>query len=245
MTPGRRVAVVTGAAAGIGRAIAQALSVDFQVVGIDARSAPSETPLLLADVTNRRDIEKAAAEIDRTFGTVAVLVNNAGLLTMNPFLQLTDEEWRTVFDVNVYGVYVASQVFGRAMAKAKQGRVINIASIAGKVPLPNQAHYSASKAAVIMLTKSIGLELAPVGIRAFAVCPGAVDTEMFETCLQWTAEREERDVEELRHEWLAPSRLGRMIQPEEVAEIVHYLAVGPTDAMTGHALSVDGGVAPY
>jgi meso-butanediol dehydrogenase / (S,S)-butanediol dehydrogenase / diacetyl reductase len=241
----RAVAVVTGAASGIGRAIAGALASEFRVVGLDLKQAAGGVPVVPVDVTRRADIERAAVAIGQEYGPVAVLVNNAGLLTMNRFLDLTDEEWRRVFDVNVYGVYAVSQVFARLMAKGKGGRIVNVASLAGKIPLPDQAHYCASKAAVIMLTRVMAAELAPMGIRAFAVCPGAVDTEMFGYCLSWTAERDGRSRDELLREWLAPSRLGRLIEPAEVAGFVRYLATGPVDALTSHALSFDGGVAPW
>lgn len=241
----RPVAVVTGAASGIGRAIAEALALEFQVVGLDVKEATGDVPVLPVDVTRRADIERAAARIGQDYGRAAVLVNNAGVLTMNRFLDLPDEEWRRVFDVNVYGVYAVSQVFARLMADGRGGRIVNVASVAGKVPLADQAHYCASKAAVIMLTRVMAAELASAGIRAFAVCPGAVDTELFRYCLSWTAERDGRNRDELLREWLAPSRLGRLIEPSEVAALVRYLATGPVDAMTGHALSFDGGVAPW
>jgi NAD(P)-dependent dehydrogenase (short-subunit alcohol dehydrogenase family) len=173
------------------------------------------------------------------------VVNNAGLLTMDRFLDLTDQDWHDVLNVNVFGTFLVSQVFARQMAETGGGRIINVASVGGKVPLPDQAHYCAAKAAVMMLTRCIALELADANIHAFSVCPGAVDTALFRGCLDWTAERDGRDPEALLREWLAPSKLGRFVLPEEVAQMIRYLALGPSAALTGHAISVDGGVAPF
>ncbi len=239
------VAVVSGAASGIGAAVAQALSSDFQVVGLDLRDGPGDWPMLRVDVTDRTAVEEAAGLIEDQYGAVRALVNNAGALTMNRFLDLTDEDWRRVFDVNVYGVYLLSQVFARGMAERGGGRIVNVASVAGKVPLPDQSHYCASKAAVIMLTRSMSQELSPVGIGVFAVCPGAVDTDMFLYCLEWTANRDGRDPEDVLAEWLQGSGTGRLIQPEEVAVLVRFLLTGPTQAMTGDAISIDGGRAQW
>lgn len=239
------LSVVTGAASGIGRAIADALANDFDVVGLDVKAAETGFPLLQVDVTRREDVERVASEIQERYGTVRVLVNSAGVLTMNRFLDLTDEDWRRVSDVNVYGVFLASQVFARLMVQGGGGRIVNIASVAGKIPLPDQAHYCASKAAVIMLTRAMAQELSPLGVFVYAVCPGAVDTALFRYCLTWSAGREGRDPEALLLEWLRPSRLGRMIEPAEVGGLVRFLSTGPTEALTGHALSIDGGVAPW
>jgi len=245
MANDKPVAVVTGAAAGLGCAIAKSLSSQFQVVGLDIREGSTGVRVLVTDVTRRSEVEAAAAVIEGDYGPVSVLVNNAGQLTMGRFMALTDEDWRRVFEVNVYGVYAVSQVFCRAMVERREGRIINVASVAGKIPLPDQAHYCASKAAVIMLTRVMALELASVGIRVFSVCPGAVDTEMFEYCLTWTADRDGINRDDLLREWLSSSRLGRIIKPSEVAEFIRYLATGPVEALTGHALSFDGGVAPW
>lgn len=245
MAADRRLALVSGAASGIGAAIAQALLEDFEVVGFDLREGAADFRLVQVDVTRRQDVEKAVRDATDQYGPARLLVNNAGILTMNRFLDLGDNEWRTVFDVNVYGVYLLGQVVARTMAQAGGGRIINIASVAGKAPLQDQAHYCASKAAVIMLTRVMALELARADIRVFAVCPGAVDTDMFRQCLSWTAARDGREEKHVLQEWLAPSRLGRLIEPQEVASLVRFLATGPVDAMTGHAVSFDGGVAQW
>lgn len=237
------VAVVTGAAGIIGRAIGHRLAQELQVVGIDRTAADASFPILAADVTDRGAVEATARAIATDFGDVSVVVSNAGALTMNRFLDLSDDDWRTVLDVNAYGTFLVGQVFARAMRSG--GRIINIASVAAKVPLPDQAHYCASKAAVVMLSRVMALELASAGIRVFSICPGAVDTALFRACLTWTADRDKRSADELLDEWLSPSRLGRFVRPEEVAELVRYLALGPADPLTGHAISVDGGVAPW
>jgi len=239
------VAVVTGAAGTIGRAIGNTLAVDFTVVGLDRNPSEAPFPILAADVVDRAAIETAARTIAAEHGEVQLVVNNAGILTMNRFLDLTDDEWRRIFDVNVFGTFVVSQVFARQMSTGGGGRIINVASIAGKTPLPNQAHYCASKAAVMMLTRVMALELGHDKVRVFSICPGAVDTALFRACLTWTADREQRDPDDLLREWLPPSRIGRFVEPEEIAALVRYLASGPSDALTGHAISIDGGIAQW
>ncbi len=239
------VAVVTGAAGTIGRAIGSTLAVDFTVVGLDRNLSEAPFPILSADVVDRACIETAARTIAAEHGEVQLVVNNAGILTMNRFLDLTDDEWRRIFEVNVFGTFVVSQVFARQMSTSGGGRIINVASIAGKTPLPNQAHYCASKAAVMMLTRVMALELANAKVRVFSICPGPVDTDLFRACLTWTADREQRDPDDLLREWLQPSRIGRFVEPEEIAALVRYLASGPSDALTGHAISIDGGIAQW
>lgn len=236
------VAVVTGASGTIGRAIAEVLSDQRKVVGLDLVAAPAPFPVITVDVTDRDAVEEAAHTIGADHGTVDIVVNNAGALTMNRFLDLSDQEWRHVFEVNSYGTFLLSQVFARGMRDG--GRIINIASVAAKTPLPDQAHYCAAKAAVVMLSRVMALELAP-GISVFSVCPGAVDTALFHGCLAWTADHRGRDPEELRAEWLSASRIARFVRPEEIAALVGYLALGPTEALTGHSIAIDGGVAPY
>ncbi|MHB8471175.1 MAG: SDR family NAD(P)-dependent oxidoreductase [Gaiellaceae bacterium] len=241
----REVAVVTGAAGTIGTAICQALAHDFDIVGLDLADSADTFPILRTDVSDRTSVEAAADEIARRYGTVRVLVNNAGTLTMNRFLDLTDDDWRSVFDVNAFGTFLVSQVFARSMSVSGGGRIVNVASVAAKIPLPDQAHYCASKAAVVMLTRVMALELAEAGIRVFSVCPGAVDTTLFRACLNWTAKRDGRDPEALLQEWLRPSRVGRFIEPKEIADLIGYLTTGPTDALTGHTFPVDGGISPW
>lgn len=243
----RPAAVVTGAAGTIGRAIASSLLNDFTVIGLDRSTATAAPafPFLLADVTERAAIEEIARLIEHEYGPVRLLVNNAGMLTMGRFLDLSDDDWKQVFGVNVFGTFIVSQVFARKMSATGGGRIVNVASIAAKTPLNDQAHYCASKAAVVMLTRVMALELADVGIRAFAVCPGAVDTALFRACLAWTAKRDRRDPDDLLQEWLQPSRVGRFVEPDEIAALVRYLAVGPTDALTGHAIFIDGGIASW
>jgi meso-butanediol dehydrogenase/(S,S)-butanediol dehydrogenase/diacetyl reductase len=238
----KQFAVVTGATGTIGRAIVAALSEDFQVVGIDRSSGPG---IIAADIRDRAALERVASDITADGGQIGALVNNAGVLTMGSFFELAENDFDEVFSVNVTGTAVASQVFGKRMAERGSGRIVNISSSAGKVPLADQAHYCASKAAVIMLTRVMALELAAFGVQAYSVCPGAVDTALFRQCLDWTAERDGVDAEALLAGWLAPSRIGRFVEPEEIAGLVRYLTRGPAEAMTGHAISVDGGVAPW
>ena len=194
------------------------------------------------DVIQRIDAHAASQTITREYEPVTVLVNSAGVLTMTRFPNLTERECRDAFDVNVYGTYLEGHGFGRSMA---MGGDDELSTVAGKVALTDRARYYASKAGAIVLTRVMTLELARRTGRVFTVCPGAGDTDMFNHCLSWTPYRDAKDRDEPLKEWFVPSKLRRIIKAVEVAALVLCPARGPVDALTGHALSCDGGAAPW
>jgi 3-oxoacyl-[acyl-carrier protein] reductase len=177
---------------------------------------------------------------------LSVLVNNAGVLRMSAALESSADEWLDVFGVNVEGLMTMSRLAARSMIeRGSGGRIINVSSVAAKVGLADQAHYAASKAAVLNLSRTLAKEWAVHGIGVLAVCPGAVDTDLFRQCLTWSAQRYGREPEALLQEWLKDSLVGRLITPEEVGSLIAYLATPAAAAITGCSVNIDGGVSPY
>lgn len=237
-----RVAVVTGAGQGIGREIARTLADNGAYVYVlDINKANGITVaeeigggFLLADVTSTVSIRAAAAEVRRTHPGTDILVNNAGIVRNTPAETTSDEEWDAVFGVNCGGVFRCCREFGRAMLAAGAGTIVNVASMSGLIanrPQP-QAAYNASKAAVIMLTKSLATEWARRGVRVNAIAPGYVETDL---TLKGMANRE------WRRQWLDSTPLGRAAQPAEIAPAVLYLVSDASSFVTGSVLAIDGG----
>jgi meso-butanediol dehydrogenase/(S,S)-butanediol dehydrogenase/diacetyl reductase len=224
-----KVCVVTGAASGIGAVCVDVLrSYGATVVGWDLRGTPDAPPV---DLTDEVDVRQAAAAVVEAQGGVDVLVNCAGVITENLSLEnVATSDFRTTFDVNVMGVVHASQALYPSIA-ARRGSIVNVASQAALVCLPHQSAYSASKGAVAALTRSMAIDWAAVGIRVNAVCPGFTLTPMAKQ--QMTPELDR-----------AVSRrvpMGRMFEPEEIANVITFLASDAASAVTGVVMPVDGG----
>ncbi|MGI5329338.1 SDR family NAD(P)-dependent oxidoreductase [Actinomadura nitritigenes] len=222
-----RTALVTGGARGLGAAAAERLRGDgLEVTTLDLADAD-----ITADVTDEKALRRAAGDL----GPVDVLVNSAGIVGPNePLLETTSEQWRRVFDVNVLGTVNTLRAFVPGMRDRGWGRVVNFASMAGKDGNPNLSVYSASKAAVIALTKSVGKELATTGVLVNAIAPAVTATPMnADTAPDVLA----------RITGLIP--MGRMGRPEEVAELVAFLASDRVSFSTGAVYDISGGRATY
>jgi 2-dehydro-3-deoxy-L-rhamnonate dehydrogenase (NAD+) len=223
-----RTALITGGASGLGAAAAERLAAEgLRVVTADL----SGTPDLHLDVTDVDAVARATEEV----GPVDVLVNSAGIVGPNkPLLETTPEEWRQVFEVNVLGTVNTMRAFVPGMRDRGWGRVVNIASIAGKDGNPNLAIYSATKAAVIGLTKSAGKELATSGVLVNAIAPAVIETPM----------NQETAPDVLAHitSLIPMKRVGR---PEEVAELITFLCSDRVSFSTGAVYDVSGGRATY
>lgn len=245
-------AVVTGAAAGIGAAIARALAaagyavavtdVDEGAVREVAAGIDGALPLVL-DVTDRSSIESACESAVEALGPLTVWVSNAGVSSMAPFVEVSERDFDWNMAVNAKGVFLCGQVAARRfIAQEKGGVIVNTASMAGKRgAVPFLAHYVASKFAVVGLTQAMAYELAPHGIRVNCVCPGYVATAMQERELAWEAKLRETSAEAVRDLYIADTPLGRIETPEDVAAAVVFLAGDGAAFITGEALAVNGG----
>ena len=244
-----RTAVVTGSTRGLGRAFARALAeagANIVVVGRDAEAAASieaeltdlgvQALVVLADMTVRADIERLLAASVERFGRIDVLVNNAGACIHKPALEVTDDEWHQVMGVNLDGLWIASQVFGRHMVDAGGGVIVNIGSMSASiVNRPQwQPAYNASKAAVHHLTRSLAAEWAPLGVRVNALAPGYMHTDM-------TPLHEPR----FQRYWIEDAPQQRAGEPDELAGAIVFLASDASSFMTGSVLTIDGGYSVF
>jgi NAD(P)-dependent dehydrogenase (short-subunit alcohol dehydrogenase family) len=233
--------VVTGAARGIGAAIARRYAaegatlalIDLRADDVAATAAALGAKSVAGDLSTAAAASAAFEEAIDTLGGVDVLVNNAGILRFAPLLEITADEWDEMFAVNTRSMLLGIQAAARSMiAEGTRGRIINMASMGGKLGAANQAHYAASKAAVISLTQVAAKELGPHGINVNCICPGYVLTEM------GVATR----TEEMVASWSAMSPLGRCAEPDDVAGVALFLASPESAYMTGQSLNVTGGM---
>jgi NAD(P)-dependent dehydrogenase (short-subunit alcohol dehydrogenase family) len=251
MLEGRR-ALVTGAGTGIGRAIAEALAAAgarVAVTDLDAAAAQAVAAHLDDAIGFRLDVTDAPETkqvIDRAadqLGGLEIVCANAGVSTMRPVVDLSEEEWEHNMAINAKGVFLTNQAAVRHfLANGVAGAIVNTASLAGKQGAPLLAHYAASKFAVVGFTQSLAREVAAHGIRVNCVCPGFVRTSMQDREVLWEAQLRDMTAKAVREEYIALTPLGRLEEPDDVADAVVFLASDAARFMTGEALNVTGGV---
>ena len=240
-----RVAVVIGGAGGLGSAMARGLAEAGAAVAVadadggQARrvaeaigKAGGRARPAAVDVTDRGSVERMADEVERALGPVVVLVNCAGVTHRSPAADFPEAEWHRVIAVNLTGVFHGCQVLGRRMLARRSGRIVNIASIAGQIGLTGTVAYAASKGGVVMLTRALAVEWAPLGVRVNAIAPS-----WFESNIGDLIHREPGYAERVMRRVPA----GRMGTPDELIGAVLYLASDASSMVTGHLLAVDGG----
>ena len=237
-------AIVTGGGAGIGRAIALALAGEgahvavWDVNGPQAeevaaviRQVGRKSMALKADVSIAREVHTAVERVEKEFGRIDILVNNAGICQVIPVDEIEEKDWDRMFAVNVKGVFLCSQAVMKIMMKRKTGKIINLGSVAGKVGgIVSGAHYAASKAAVMCLTKSLAKFLAPHGIRVNAMAPGVIESDMTRmiTGGDWK-------------NFLATIPLARIGDAKEVGKVAVFLASDDSSYLTGEIIDINGG----
>lgn len=239
------VAVITGAGKGIGRSTALRLAKDGYKIAVcynNSRSAAEKTvsDIISAggtarayklDITDSQNVNSVIADIEKSFGEIAVLINNAGIAEQSLFTDITDEMWRKILDTNLSGAFYCSRAVLPFMIHRKRGKIINIASIWGETGGSCEVHYSAAKAGVIGMTKALAKEVGPSGITVNCVSPGVVLTDM-------TSHFDEDTMNTLKDE----TPLGRIGTPEDIAGAVSFLASSEADFITGQDLAINGGM---
>jgi len=250
-----RVAIVTGAAGGIGAPLCRALAEDgYAVVAADFAedagqalaqelgAADGRAAFYKYDVRDPRAAEALAAETIQRYGIIDVLINAAGVMSRIPTLEMPEQEWDRVLDINLKGTFLCSQAAARRMVAAGSGRIVCLASGRGIAGQPRAAHYAASKAGVIGFVKSLAAELAPHGIRVNTISPGNMATEMHFDELRDRAARSGRSFEDELDAARADVPLGRHGTGEDIAGAVVWLASEDSAYITGQTIGVNGGI---
>lgn len=242
-------ALVTGASRGIGKGIALCLAKAGADVAVNYRSKQEEAEEVVAeikkmgrqafcmqaDVSQKEEVVRMVGEVAEKFGSLDILVNNAGVLGSSSLVEMSDEEWDRVIDINLRGYFLVTREVAKRMLPQKKGRIINIASIAsGQVGIgtPNASHYDASKGGIIAFSESIAAELAPQGINVNCIAPGLIDTDMVAGIMQ---------DEKSRQEFLLRVPRGRVGKPQDIGAAAVFLASDEADYVCGTVLYVDGG----
>lgn len=240
-----KVAVVTGAARGIGRAVAARLAGGGAALALCDVLADEvdETATALArehdvpargyvvDVADAEAVNNFVSAVPREFGSLDVLVNNAGVARDGLLIRMSDDDFDRVLKVNLYGAFYFCRAAGRIMAKQRSGKIINMSSVVGVMGNAGQANYAAAKGGLIALTKTVAKELAGRGVNVNAVAPGFIETEMTASL-----------ADEVKEEYKKLIPVGRFGAPEDVAEVVAFLASEASAYLTGQLIYVDGGM---
>ena len=240
-----RVALVTGGSRGIGRGIAKALAAEGAKVAFIYRGSQESAQSLAqevhtagciakayqCDVTKAQEVEKVVQEIEKEWGQVNILVNNAGIIHDDLFVRLEPEKWQAVLETNLGGTYNFCRAVAYSMMKQRKGRIINISSVAAEHVNPGQTNYAASKGAINAFTRALAVELASRGVTVNAIAPGFIETDMSEAVRNKAGD--------LIKKMIPMRRLG---QPEDIAKLAVFLASDDAAYITGQVLTVDGGL---
>ncbi len=256
--PPRQVAVVTGGGQGIGRSIALALAGDGFAIAVAARRAgPLEEVVaeieargapaiaVVCDVTDPESVIALQQSVQHKMGSASVLINNAGIAESHKFVDHPDDLWQRMLEVNLTGTYRVSKVFVPGMIEQRWGRIVNIASTAAKVGARYLAAYTASKHGVLGLTRALAAELGPHNITVNAICPGYVDTPMTQASIENIIARTGRTREEALAFIHSTNPQGRLIHPEEVAQVARMLVGRAAGGISGQSINVDGGAVMF
>jgi NAD(P)-dependent dehydrogenase (short-subunit alcohol dehydrogenase family) len=249
-----RVAVITGGGRGIGASAARALADAGASVVVAARSAAEVARVagelelagraslaVTCDVTDPASITALRDAAEERFGGVDILVSNAGIATSAPLARISLDEWQKLFAVNTTGAFLCAQAFAPKMVERGWGRIVHVASIAGRTGAPYIAAYASTKHALVGLTRALAAELAPSGVTVNAICPGYVDTPMTDQSVERVVSKTRLTANEARERIVATNPQKRLIEPEEVAFLVAMLCDERARGVNGQTLGVDGG----
>ncbi|MBI4082834.1 MAG: SDR family oxidoreductase [Candidatus Lambdaproteobacteria bacterium] len=250
------MAFITGASRGIGKAVALAYAEEgadlmllarqaglLEAVADAARAKGVQALTFSADITDAEQVEAAMEVTERRYGRIDVLVNNAGIYRGAKFVDYDLETWNRVLQVNVNGTFICTQAALKRMVPRRSGKIVMMASTAGKYGSLYQAAYNASKHAVVGMTRCLALETAKQGITVNAICPGFVETDMIEALIPNAMKNAGiEDRQGMTQALLQRVPIGRFLQPEEIAHLAVYLASSESDGMTGQALTISGGL---
>jgi NAD(P)-dependent dehydrogenase (short-subunit alcohol dehydrogenase family) len=237
----------------MGRAIAEAFLTEgarVVIADIDGKRVAQTAELLsrsgsvtamACDVTSSQQVDETVRRSDEVLGGIDILVNNAGVITMAECVDIPEKDWDFVMDVNAKGVFLMVHATLPGMLERGHGNIVNIASQAGKRGYKLFTHYCASKAAVIVFSKGVALEVAPT-IRINCVCPGIVNTEMMEREYAWEEAMTGEPKASIQTRWMSGIPMGRFQEPEHIARVVMFLASDESSEMTGQAINVTGGM---
>jgi NAD(P)-dependent dehydrogenase (short-subunit alcohol dehydrogenase family) len=241
-----RVAVITGAAQGIGAACARRLAADGAAVALwdvnltaaqtladELRAGGAKTFAQRCDVSRKAEVDEALAATQQALGRVNALVNNAGIFKAADFLDITEADWDAVIGVNLKGAFLVAQAVARAMVEGGGGAIVHMSSVNGAMAIPSIASYNASKGGIDQLTRVMALALADRGVRVNAVGPGTIATELARAAVL--------DSEEAKARILSRTPLRRLGEPSEVADAVAFLLSDAASYITGEIVYVDGG----
>jgi NAD(P)-dependent dehydrogenase (short-subunit alcohol dehydrogenase family) len=250
-----RTALVVGASRGIGAEIARAYAREGAAVAVSARSADALEDLatelgdaggvvkpITADASDPAAVDSAVTACEASLGSVDILVYAAGVSAIGRFEDIELEDWRRLYEVNVVGAVAFTKRILAGMRDRGWGRIVIVASTAGKYGSMNQSPYNATKHALLGLTRCLALETGPDGITVNALCPGFVDTELLRDAVASAASVAETEPEELLNQLIARVPIGRLLQPSEVAELATYVASPEASGITGQGLTIAGGL---
>lgn len=241
-----KIALVTGGTRGIGREIALTLAGEGANIAITYTSNEEKALVVVeelkgkgvnaiavkANVVNNDEVLNMVKKVEEQLGTIDILVNNAGITKDNLLIRMSEDDWDSVLDVNLKGVFLCTKAVARSMMKKRYGKIINISSVVGVSGNAGQGNYSASKAGVIGFTKSMARELASRGVRVNAIAPGFIETDMTDVLK-----------EEIKNEMVKSIPLSSFGKPKDIANLVVFLASENSDYITGEVIKVDGGMA--
>ena len=250
-----KIALITGGGRGIGRAIALAFAREGARIAVAARTAEQVDQVAaeigdgaisaICDVSDPKSVTRTFADVQDRLGDVDILVNNAGIAESATLVTTSDDLWDRHLAINLSGTFYCTRAALPAMLEKKWGRVINVASIAGKTGAPYIAAYSASKHGVLGLTRSVALEVAATGITVNAICPGYVDTDMVSRGIEQITTKTGRTAEEALDSLKKMSPQNRLVTAEEVAAVALLLAADEGRGINGQGINIDGGSVLY